>query len=118
MRSRVFYICLLLVVCAAGFGLWRAIRARATAGTYPVTYLSSWSPQAAADYLDRRENWWHNWPPAQLDRGTVCVSCHTVVPYAMIRATLGRTLHEVGIPAPENAIMGSVEKRVDLWSEV
>lgn len=117
MRRRAIYIGLLLAVCAAGFG-WRAIRARATAGTYPITYLSAWSPRAAADYLDRREDWWHNWPGAKLDHGTVCVSCHTVVPYVMIRPTLGRTLHEAGTPVPENALMESVEKRVDLWSEV
>lgn len=118
MRHRALYIYLSLAVCAAGIGLWMAIRARASAGTYPVAYLSSWSPQAAADYLDRREIWWHDWPPAQMDRGTVCISCHTVVPYAMIRPTLGRELHESVNPAPDDALMDSVEKRVDLWSEV
>lgn len=118
MRRKALYICLLLALCAAGFGLWRAIRTRETAGTYPVTYLSSWSPQAAADYLDHREIWWHDWPPAQMDHGTVCISCHTVVPYAMIRPTLGQELHEAGSPASENTMMDSVEKRVDHWSEV
>jgi squalene-hopene/tetraprenyl-beta-curcumene cyclase len=118
MRRRAFYIFLPLAVCAAGIGLWRAIRTRAGTGTYPVTYLSSWSPQAAADYLDRREIWWHNWPPAQMDRGTVCISCHTVVPYAMVRPTLGQELHESGIPPPENALMDSIEKRVNHWSEI
>jgi squalene-hopene/tetraprenyl-beta-curcumene cyclase len=53
-----------------------------------------------------------------MDRGTVCISCHTVVPYAMIRSTLGQELHEAGIPAPEIALMNSVEKRVDHWPEV
>jgi squalene-hopene/tetraprenyl-beta-curcumene cyclase len=118
MRRKVFYICLLLAACAVGFGLWRVAERRLNAGTYPVTYLPSWSPKAAADYLDRREIWWHDWPPAQMDRGTVCISCHTVVPYAMIRPTLGQELHEAGIPAPENALMDSVEKRVNYWSEV
>jgi squalene-hopene/tetraprenyl-beta-curcumene cyclase len=118
MRRRAFYICFLLAACSAGFGLWRVTERRLNAGTYPVTYLSSWSPKAAADYLDRREIWWHDWPPAQMDRGTVCISCHTVVPYAMIRPTLGQELHEAGTPAPENALMASVEKRVDHWSEV
>jgi hypothetical protein len=53
-----------------------------------------------------------------MDRGTVCVSCHTVVPYAMIRPTLGRQLHEDGPPGPENALLTSVETRVNHWSEV
>jgi squalene-hopene/tetraprenyl-beta-curcumene cyclase len=118
MRRRALYISLSLAVCAVGFGLSRAIRVRATAGIYPVTYLSSWSPRAAADYLDRREIWWKSWPPAQMDLGTVCISCHTVVPYAMIRPTLGLALHEAGTPAPEHALLASVEKRVDRWSEV
>jgi hypothetical protein len=53
-----------------------------------------------------------------MDRGTVCISCHTVVPYTMIRLALGQELHERGIVAPERALMDSVEKRVARWSEV
>lgn len=117
MRLRALFICSLLAVCAAGFGLWRATT-HATAETHPVTYLSSWSPKAATDYLDHREIWWHNWPQAQMDHGTVCISCHTVVPYAMIRPALGQELHEAEIPVPENALMDSVEKRVNDWSKV
>jgi squalene-hopene/tetraprenyl-beta-curcumene cyclase len=118
MRRRTIYICLLVVMCAIGIGFWKVTRARATAGSSPATYLPSWNPKAAADYLDRREVWWQYWPVAQMDHGTICISCHTVVPYAMIRSTLGRQLHETGMPAPEKVLMSNVEKRVGSWSEM
>jgi squalene-hopene/tetraprenyl-beta-curcumene cyclase len=118
MRRRTLYICLVLAVSIVGIGLWRATRVRAAAETPPVTYLKSWSPKAAADYLDRREVWWQYWPAAQMDHGTVCISCHTVVPYAMIRPALGQELHATEMPAPQKVLMDNVEKRVSHWSEM
>ena len=117
MRRRVLYFCLALLVCVAGTGLWRVRYARATVPS-KASYLVSWSPQAAADYLDRREVWWQSWPAARIDHGTICVSCHTVVPYAMMRSQLGQELHEVAMPAPEKILMGNVETRVGNWSEM
>jgi squalene-hopene/tetraprenyl-beta-curcumene cyclase len=118
MRHRALYICLLLAICVAGIGFWRVTRARAAAGNSPETYRTSWNPQAAANYLDHREAWWQYWPPAQMDHGTICISCHTVVPYAMMRSILGNKLHETGMPAPEKVLMDSVEKRVGNWSQM
>jgi hypothetical protein len=83
-----------------------------------VTYLTSWSPKAAADYLDRREVWWQGWPPAQMDHGTICISCHTVVPYVMVRSALHNELHEASIPATETTLVDNVEKRVSNWPEM
>jgi len=114
MKYRALYVGL-LAGCVACVGLWSVHRARVTAG---ASRLESWSPQAAANYLDHREVWWQYWPPAQADHGTVCISCHTVVPYAMIRTALGQTLHEAEMPATEKIMMGSVEKRVGNWSEM
>src|SRR5437879_5335092 len=48
---------------------------------------NSWDPNAAAAYLDRRQSWWMEWPRAQRDHETVCVSCHTAVPM-LFRALL------------------------------
>src|SRR5277367_5901810 len=118
MKRRVLYICLVLAASLAGIGLWRATRVRAAAQTPPVTYLKTWSPQAAAAYLDHREVWWQYWPPAQMDHGTVCISCHTSVPYAMIRPALSQELHATEMPAPEKVLMDNVEKRVGYWSEM
>ena len=47
--------------------------------------FTSWSGKAAAAYLDGRMVWWMGWKVAARDHETFCVSCHTVVPYAMAR---------------------------------
>jgi squalene-hopene/tetraprenyl-beta-curcumene cyclase len=49
----------------------------------PDRAASSWSPKAAAAYLDRRADWWMGWQGAARDHGTFCVSCHTALPYAL-----------------------------------
>jgi squalene-hopene/tetraprenyl-beta-curcumene cyclase len=78
----------------------------------------TWNRQAAARYLDDREVWWQEWPRAQKDHGTICISCHTNVPYAMVRSGLRRQLGESEMSAPEKTMMDSVEKRVANWSEM
>jgi squalene-hopene/tetraprenyl-beta-curcumene cyclase len=62
--------------------------------------------------------WWQEWPRAQKDHGTICISCHTVVPYAMARPALRQEFSETGMAAPEKIMMDSVEKRVSHWSEM
>jgi squalene-hopene/tetraprenyl-beta-curcumene cyclase len=118
MRRTGLYLCLLLAVTFAWMGLRRVVRARAAARPSPASYLPTWNAQAAADYLDRREVWWQDWPMAKMDHETICISCHTVVPYAMIRSTIGQGLRETGMPAPEKVLMTSVETRVGHWSEM
>ncbi len=54
----------------------------------------------------------------QRDHKTVCVSCHTILPYVLSRQKLSSTLHEKGMPGPEQEILEHVRKRVSLWSEV
>jgi hypothetical protein len=78
----------------------------------------TWNSQSAAHYLDDREVWWQNWPRAQKENGTLCISCHTVVPYAMVRPSLQEDLGESAISAPEKTMMDSVEKRVAQWSKM
>ena len=69
-------------------------------------------------YLDSREVWWQSWPRAQKDHGTLCISCHTVVPYAMARPALSHELSETGMSPAEKTMFDSVEKRVSMWSEM
>ena len=76
-----------------------------------------WNQPAAAKYLDARELWWQSWAPAQRDHGTSCVSCHTVVPYALSRPALNSSLDEQP-SAAERTMMERVEKRVNLWNQV
>jgi squalene-hopene/tetraprenyl-beta-curcumene cyclase len=75
---------------------------------------SSWDRAAAAKYLDERQAWWLEWPHAQKDHGTVCVSCHTQVPYALARPALRMALGETHLSDPEQAMLKSIETRVEL----
>jgi squalene-hopene/tetraprenyl-beta-curcumene cyclase len=77
---------------------------------------SGWSPARAAAYLDKRAAWWTSWPPANQGNGTVCVSCHTVLPYLLVRRTLGTTLGESGPTEYESRLVNSVRQRVINWN--
>src|SRR6516162_8159571 len=79
---------------------------------------NSWDPKAAAAYLDRRQSWWMDWPRAQRDHETFCVSCHTAVPYALSRSALRTALAEQAASPNERRLLDSVTKRVRLWKEV
>lgn len=79
---------------------------------------ASWDPRAAAHYLDKRESWWQSWYRARLDHNTVCVSCHTVVPYAFVRPALRAANGETTPTSAERNMLGWIEKRVNDWSEV
>ncbi len=108
----------LLALCVAGYGVRRVVRVRETSKAPTVAYLTNWSPHAAASYLDEREAWWEYWEPAKQQQGTMCVSCHTNVPYALSRFALQRQLGEHGTPEPERVMLDSVEKRVANWTEM
>ncbi len=80
--------------------------------------IPSWNKDAAAQYLDSREEWWQSWPKAQRDHSTVCVSCHSVLPYALARPALRRQMGQQGFAPPERILFDDVAKRVTLWSDV
>jgi squalene-hopene/tetraprenyl-beta-curcumene cyclase len=75
---------------------------------------TSWDKKAAEAYLDARQNWWMTWPNAARDQGTFCVSCHTALPYALVRPALrgGETMS-----ATEAKFVDNVTKRVRMWNE-
>jgi squalene-hopene/tetraprenyl-beta-curcumene cyclase len=118
MRNRTFITLLLLVGFGAGTLFWIATRARIDSRSSPSSYLPNWDATRAADYLDSRELWWQGWAPAQKDHGTICISCHTVVPYAMARPTLRQAVDKTAMSAPEKVLIDSVEKRVRNWTEM
>jgi squalene-hopene/tetraprenyl-beta-curcumene cyclase len=78
----------------------------------------SWNQRAAAAYLDQRENWWMGWPEAERDHQTFCVSCHTVVPYALSRPALRGGLPEAGASPTERRLIEDVTERVRRWKEI
>ncbi|WP_263356319.1 hypothetical protein [Acidicapsa ligni] len=103
-----------------------ALTAAASAATHPDSDTSSaanapsdqkWNEATAASYLDSREVWWQAWPHAQKDHDTVCVSCHTQVPYALARPALREQLGEQHLSDPERVMLDSIIKRVNLGKE-
>lgn len=101
---------LAMLLCAGGI--------TSTATTPDAKTVAStnakWDKVAAAKYLDSREVWWQTWPPAQKDHETVCVSCHTNVPYALARPALREILGEQKPSQPEQVMLDSIIKRVSL----
>jgi squalene-hopene/tetraprenyl-beta-curcumene cyclase len=122
MRLRgVLVACLVIGIIVAG---WRggAAANNGSVETNPdkseTKIANSWDPKAAAAYLDRRQAWWMEWPKAQRDHQTFCVSCHTAVPYALSRSALRTTLAEQTPSPNEQRLLDNVTKRVRLWKEV
>jgi len=111
MNDKIAGISLLAGSLLLGSGLW---------GVHGATKDSpaAWSRENAAHYLDSREVWWQRWPRAQKDHGTVCISCHTQLPYALVRPRLRRDLGEAAMSATEKAMMDSIEHRVTDWAEM
>jgi squalene-hopene/tetraprenyl-beta-curcumene cyclase len=79
---------------------------------------ATWDQKAAAAYLDSRQNWWSSFPSAARDHETVCVSCHTSLPYALARPALRSALNESTRSATETKLIADVVKRVRAWRDV
>jgi hypothetical protein len=114
-RSTAFF--LLFSIAAAAAAKSPGDGSKADASKAPPRTAQGWDAAAAARYLDDREVWWQAWPHAQKDHGTVCVSCHTQVPYALARPVLRRQLGEHALTDPESAMIESIVKRVNLGSQ-
>jgi squalene-hopene/tetraprenyl-beta-curcumene cyclase len=84
----------------------------------PLAQAASWNAAAAGTYLDARQTWWQGWSKSQRDHDTACVSCHTVLSYALGRPALRAHLNDDQESAPEQKMLGFIEKRVSLWNEV
>ncbi len=78
----------------------------------------AWNRKAAAAYLDDRQTWWMNWPAAARDHHTFCVSCHTVVPYALARPALRAALEETSLSTNDRKLLDNVTKRVLAWNDM
>jgi squalene-hopene/tetraprenyl-beta-curcumene cyclase len=121
MGRKAWWTWLVLAGCIAGIGAWIAIvthRRSEVALANASVSSGGWNRRAAAKYLDSREQWWQDWPQAHKEQGTICISCHTAVPYAIVRPGLRQELGETEIPDPEKFLMDSVEKRVTQWSQI
>lgn len=79
---------------------------------------SSWSPKAAAKFLDDRAEHWLTWSGANRGQGTVCTSCHTTLPYALARPALGDKLGEASASMVEQQLIDNIKKRVQNWDKI
>ena len=97
-----------------------AISASHAVGASRSSHVSTpaWDKVAAANYLDSRQIWWMQWPKAQRDHDTACVSCHTAVPYALSRPALRGSLGEHSLSKPEQQMIAYITKRVGLWDAI
>src|SRR5438552_640114 len=76
--------------------------ARAAPAQVTTAATSTWNREAAAAYLDRRmDEWFAKGEKLRTGEGqTTCVSCHTVIPYALARPALRRAM-KVNTPTPQ-----------------
>jgi squalene-hopene/tetraprenyl-beta-curcumene cyclase len=118
MRRIFLFAASVVVLGATVLVFWAAFRVRASSIHSDGSNRKEWSPVAAASYLDYREAWWQNWPAAQLEQGTVCISCHTVVPYAFVRSALRRQLGETDLTPAEEKMLSSIQTRVNGWAKM
>jgi squalene-hopene/tetraprenyl-beta-curcumene cyclase len=75
---------------------------------------ASWNPQLAADFLDAREKAWFVWPNATQYSGGVCISCHTGIPYLLVRPGLRHALGETQRTSWEQGLIDGIRARVDI----
>jgi squalene-hopene/tetraprenyl-beta-curcumene cyclase len=73
-----------------------------------------WSAPAAQHYLDRRATQWIAWRSATRARGTVCISCHTALPYLLASDALESRTPGGALPAAQARLLASVRERVRL----
>lgn len=73
-----------------------------------------WSQAAAAAHLDRSARQWLTWPAAAREGGTVCISCHSALPYLLARHALSPPDQNAASsqPAPQQRLLASVRRRV------
>src|SRR6266566_3671437 len=79
----------------------------------------SWKPDEALKYLDEPQKAWFAFSSADRGEGetrTSCVSCHTVLPYALARHAL-RKLVGAETATPKK-LVAQTRMRVENWKEL
>lgn len=90
---------------------------RASSAQVAPNAAAGWHPEAAAAYLDKRmDEWFTKGDELRTGEGrTTCVSCHTVIPYALARPVLRRALH-VNAPTPQEVrLVDETSRRVQTY---
>src|SRR5471030_2684420 len=78
-----------------------------------------WNAQGAAAYLDdQMDAWFANGKKLQTGRDqtvTVCISCHTTLPYALARPVLRRAMRAGAATPQEARLLQDVARRVETY---
>src|SRR5437879_5195705 len=80
-----------------------------------------WKPDEARKYLDERQNAWFAFSSADRGEGetrTSCVSCHTVLPYALARPVLRKLVGAETVTEQEKKLLAQTRMRVENWKEL
>ena len=81
----------------------------------------SWNPQKAEAYLDERQEAWFAFSSADRGKGetrTSCISCHTVLPYALARPVLRKFAGAENATAQEKKLLAQTRMRVENWKQL
>src|SRR5439155_14725422 len=81
----------------------------------------SWKPDEARKYLDERQKAWFAFSSADRGEGetrTSCVSCHTLLPYALARPVLRKLAGAETITEQEKKLLAQTRMRVENWKEL
>lgn len=82
---------------------------------------TGWKPEEAAKYLDQREHVWFAFSSAKRGEGatqTSCVSCHSVLGYALARPVLRKHLGVSTPTAHERKLLDQTRNRVANWTKL
>ena len=93
------------------------LTADGAAAQNPAAGPAGWNRDGAATYLDERMDVWSaRGKKLRTGQGeAICVSCHTVVPYALARPGLRRAMH-VRTPTPQEVrMLEDVVRRVETY---
>ena len=82
---------------------------------------AQWNHTSAAQYLDARGENWFKFSNATRGEGTTasqCVSCHSLLPYALARPVLRQVSHEHSPTRLETKILEQTKGRVANWDQL
>jgi squalene-hopene/tetraprenyl-beta-curcumene cyclase len=80
-----------------------------------------WNKTGASEYLDQRGAEWFKFDAARRGEGDSaisCVSCHTLLPYALARPVLRRLSDEKAPTEMETKVIEQVKNRVSNWDRL
>src|SRR5436190_1350433 len=88
--------------------------ARPSSAQLATAAAAGWNRAAAAAYLDQRmDEWFAKGDKLRTGAGEMtCVSCHTVIPYALARPALRRAMHVNAPTLQEARLVEETSRRV------